>query len=451
MIRTCRLLAVLVLLTLWAEPHGADEPALLAAGPMPAWSEATAAAIWVQTRQPCEAQIRFWPRDKPDSARLSKPVQTTREADLIAVFELRDLAFSARYDYELFLDGRLQRFQWPLSFSTQPHWRWRTDAPDFAFTLGSCLYVNEPDFDRPGQAYGGDFELLDALAAEPADFMLWLGDNVYLREPDWTTEQGMRRRYAHTRAFDKLQRVLATRHNYAVWDDHDYGPNDSDRSFRLKEQSLRVFKDYWPAQQYGTAATQGTFHRFEWADVEFFLLDDRYYRTPNPAPGELETFGAAQMQWLKDGLSRSLANFKVIVGGNQMLNPVVPYEGWAKCPQEREALLRYIVEAKINGVVFLSGDRHMSELIRVTPENGYPLYDFTCSPLSSGTRAPAATDPEFENPHRVPGTLVGGKRAYGRIAVSGKPDARTLTLSCHDKAGARLWQHSITRAELTLR
>ncbi len=86
--------------------------------------------------------------------------------------------------------------------------------------------------------------MLDALAAESADFMIWQGDNTCLREPDWLTEEGIRRRYAHTRAFPQLQRVLATRQNYAIGDDHDYGPNDRDRSFRLKEQTLHVFKDY---------------------------------------------------------------------------------------------------------------------------------------------------------------------------------------------------------------
>ena len=448
--KTTRLLTALFLLAALAHAPKAEEPALLASGPMPAWAEMTTATIWLQTSRPCDVQLRYWVRTDAASARLSAVIATTAPDDHIALFELNDLSPGTRYAYEVYLDGGLQKFDWPQEFQTQALWRWRGPPPGFTFTFGSCLYVNETELDRPGKPYGGDFELLDALAAEPADFMIWLGDNTYLREPDWLTEAGIRHRYAHTRAFDKLQRVLATRANYAIWDDHDYGPNDSDRSFRLKETSLEVFRDYWPAPQYGTDTTPGAFQRFEWADVEFFLLDDRYHRAPNKAK-EGTIFGEAQMQWLKDSLNSSLGTFKVIVAGGQMMNPIAPFEGFAQAPEERQGLIDYIVKKKIEGVVFLSGDRHMSELIKVAPEGGYPLYDFTCSPLSSGTRTPASDDEEYSNPSRVAGTLVGGKRNYGRIAISGERDERRLAMSCHDKSGAELWSHDVVLSELRFR
>ena len=431
-------------------PRAADEPAaLLRSGPMPAWAEMTSAAIWLQTTRDCDVQLRYWNAADVESSRLSEVVATTADGDHIALFVLDDLQWGQRFAYEVYLDGAMQDFDWPLEFQTQAHWRWREDAPDFTFTLGSCLYINDPEYDRPGKPYGGDFELLDALAAESADFMLWLGDNTYLREPDWVTESGIRRRYAHTRSFDKLQRVLATRHNYAIWDDHDFGPNDSDRAYRLKDQSLKAFKDYWPAVQYGTADTRGLFQRFEWADVEFFMLDDRYHRTPNRAGDDDKTmFGAGQMQWLKDALVGSNATFKVVAGGGQMLNPIALFEGLANVPDEQSELLDYIADHRIEGVVFLSGDRHMSELVRVTPEGGYPLYDFTCSPLSSGTRPMSPDSPEFENAVRLPGTLVSGHRNYGRISVTGPSGQRVLTLSCHSKDGKSFWTHTIEEAEL---
>jgi alkaline phosphatase D len=445
--KTLRLIVAIAVLCVLTQAPRAEESALLAAGPMPAWAEMTSNCVWLQTSRPCDVQLRYWKKDKPGTARLSPLVTTSVAGDHIALFELKQLTPGTRYGYEVYLDGELQKFDWPLEFQTQALWRWRGNAPDFTFTLGSCLYVNEAEMDRPGKPYGGDFELLDALAAERADFMLWLGDNTYLREPDWLTEAGIRHRYAHTRAFDKLQRVLATRHNYAIWDDHDYGPNDSDRSFRLKETALEVFSDYWPAPCYGTETTPGAFQRFEWADVEFFLLDDRYYRAPNKSK-KGTMFGAEQLAWLKDALSNSLGTFKIIVGGGQMMNPIAPYEGFAQAPKERQELIDYIVKQKIEGVLFLSGDRHHTELIKITPEAGYPLYDFTCSPLSSGARTMRENDPEAENAWRVPGTLVTGARNYGRVAVSGEGANRKLTLSCRDKTGAELWQHAVHIEEL---
>lgn len=449
---TFRMFGLIVLLAALTNSPGAEPQAasLLRSGPMPAWAEMTSAAVWLQTTRECDVQLRYWAKTEPDSPRLSNTIATTRDGDLIATFVLKDLHWGTRYAYEVYLDGVMEILEWPLEFQTQPHWRWRGDPPEFTFTLGSCMYVNETEFDRPGKPYGGDFELIEALASEQADFMLWMGDNVYLREPDWLTEEGIRHRYAHTRAFERLQRVLATRHNYAIWDDHDYGPNDSDRSYRLKETSLDVFSDYWPAPRYGTDETPGAFQRFEWGDVEFFLLDDRYYRTLNKSansPGKT-IFGQEQLRWLKDALSNSIATFKVVAGGGQMMNPLAPYEGLARVPHEQKEIVDYIVQSKVEGVVFLSGDRHMSELIKVTPEAGYPLYDFTCSPLSSGSRMPKPEDEEYENRARVPGTLVGGLRNYGRIQVLGESGKRKLVLSCHGKDGTVLWTHTIARADL---
>ena len=51
------------------------------------------------------------------------------------------------------------------------------------------------------------------------DFMLWLGDNTYLRESDWNSRTGFIKRYPHTRALSELQPLLASTHHYATWDD----------------------------------------------------------------------------------------------------------------------------------------------------------------------------------------------------------------------------------------
>jgi len=39
---------------------------------------------------------------------------------------------------------------------------------------------------------------------------------------------------------------------YAIWDDHDYGPNDTDGNYAFKEQSLKLHKQFWANPSYGT-------------------------------------------------------------------------------------------------------------------------------------------------------------------------------------------------------
>lgn len=422
-----------------------DAARLLQAGPMPGYSEMTQTAIWLQTREDARVRLRYWPKGAPEKALQTAAIETSRARDGIAVFTLCDLPFGTRFEYEVWINGTKVEFAYPLEFQTQAMWRWRGNAPDFTFTFGSCMYINDEPFDRPGKPYGGEYETLTAVAVERPDFMLWLGDNVYTREADWLTEEGFRRRYAHTRACRKLQPLLAATHHYATWDDHDYGPNDSDRSFRLKDASLRVFKDYWPGVQYGLGG-EGVCSRFEWGDCEFFMLDDRWWRAPDKLPdAQREMLGRAQMQWLKDGLVTSKAPFKFVVCGGQMFNPMMNFECFGKYPAEQRELADFLMAAKIPGVVILSGDRHAGELLKIEREGAYPLYEFTSSPLTAG---PGRYEPEANNPARVAGTWVTNTRHYGKAKVSGKEGERTLTLSCHDKTGKELWRHEIKESEL---
>lgn len=427
--------------------------AWIKSGPMLGHSELTETEIWLQTNKACRAEVRFWKQGKPATARLSETAQTNEAGDFIARFKISKLEFGTGYDYEIYLDGLRVALPYNTSFQTQKMWRWRTketeEVPPFRIAVGSCAYINDPDYDRPGDSYGGGYEIFQRIAAQKPDAMLWLGDNVYYREADWLNETAMRYRYAHTRSLPEMQSLLASTHHYAIWDDHDFGPNDSDRAYRTREKSLRIFKDYWANAEYGTAETPGVFGRFEWNDVEFFLLDDRYYRSPNRSPlnSKKQMFGAAQMQWLEDALVSSNAAFKIIVGGNQMMNPITPFEAFGSFPEEQKRLINFIREARVSGVLFLSGDRHYAELIKRIEPNLYPLYDFTSSALTSGTAKPAKE--ELNNPARVPGTLVEGARNFGLIEASGTAKERKLTLRTLDGGGKERWRHEIKASELT--
>ena len=165
-----------------------------------------------------------------------------------------------------------------MEFQTQELWKWRTDPPDVKFIVGSCSYINEPKFDRPGEPYGSNFEIFKSINKKNPDFMLWLGDNTYLREPDWNSRTGFIKRYSHTRAFPELQPLLASTHHYATWDDHDYGPNNSDGSFWLKETASEIFKLFWGNPNYDITGKGGITGFFQWSDLDFFLLDNRYHR-----------------------------------------------------------------------------------------------------------------------------------------------------------------------------
>ena len=156
--------------------------------------------------------------------------------------------------------------------------------------------------------------------------MLWLGDNLYLRPEDWNSHEGIFRRYASSRSNPALQPLLGSVHHYATWDDHDYGPNDANRSYALKGSSLLAFKTFWANPSYGLPELPGVFGQFSWGDVDFFLLDDRTYRAPASTPEPRPYLGQAQLTWLLESLSNSRAPFKVIASGSQVLSPYNRFE-----------------------------------------------------------------------------------------------------------------------------
>ena len=440
-----------------AAPPEAEAPALVA-GPMLADVTQRGAAVWVLTRPGADVAVdAFGPA--PQSAggtMLAASGHATSGPDGTATVRLFGLEPGTRYDLTVTVDGAdVTPTAYPVRVDTQPLWQWRTDPPAFTAAIGSCYYDNDPAYDRPGNAYGGSPSIFGRIDALDPDLMLWLGDNVYLREVDWWDAAGIDYRYRHSRSEPALQPLLARAAHYAIWDDHDYGPNDSDRSYVLKDEALATFADYWPAAARGMPGVPGVFTHFQWADVEFFMLDDRYHRAPNDAPAaERQILGPEQTRWLLDTLTASQAPFKVVAVGGQFLNPLAVFETFAAiAPAERQRLLDQIAARRIEGVVFLSGDRHHTELLKMDRPGAYPLYEFTSSPLTAGASTYPLRDdsPERTNPLRVDGTLVAGEHNFGTLTVTGPRTDRVMAMRTYKADGALLWEHTVRARDLTYR
>ena len=415
---------------------------VLQSGPMLGYAEMREVMLWVQTKQPAAVQFAYWEPSVPDIRYRTLEVQTVKNQAFTAKCLADQVQPGRTYNYELILNGEVVQLDYPTTFSTPELWQWRNDPPDFRLALGSCYYANEPVYDRPGEPYGGDYQIFTSIYEKSPDLMLWLGDNVYLREADWYSRTGIMHRYTHTRSLPELQPLLASTHHYAIWDDHDFGPNNSDRSFIHKDITLEAFDLFWGNPTTGLPGEKGITTFFQWADIDFFLLDDRYFRTPNDRrSGHRTLLGQAQLEWLIDALVHSRAPFKMVAVGGQVLNTAQKFETYNNLfPEERQYLLQRIEEEGIKNVVFLTGDRHHTELSYYETGSGLAVYDWTVSPLTSG----AASNVTETNRLRVPGTLV-TQRNFGLLEVSGPRNERVLTLQVFDSNGAELWTRKITQ------
>ncbi|MBN8503510.1 MAG: alkaline phosphatase D family protein [Burkholderiales bacterium] len=419
--------------------------ARLVSGPMAGPSDHRSVTLWLQADGAARVAVEYWPLEAPAERRRSAPQPLRADEQFVAQLRLSSLKPGSRYAYRVLFDGRTVGDVW--QFATQALWQWRRQSPDFTVLAGSCAFGNEPEFDRPGRPYGDRDDIFDRMAAEQADLMLWLGDNIYLREVDWGSLEGMEHRWAYVRRQPALQKLLRTGAHAAIWDDHDFGPDNANRSHPLKHHALALQRRYWPNPSFGLPEAPGAFTSFSLNDAEFFLLDNRWYLDhPKLPAADRQMFGAEQMRWLKNALLNSTARFKLIAGGSQMLNGTSRFsDSWADYPAEREDFLRFLRETGIGGVVFLSGDVHRSELIRLEREGLYALHDLSCSPLTSGTHV---NESLRERPQLVPGTLVMGQRNYCRLRFEGMPEERRLVLQVINADGQLQWTHTLSAAQL---
>jgi alkaline phosphatase D len=335
------------------------------------------ASIFTRASARVDISIAFGLRADLSDAQQAAPVAAGPEGDYIARIELQGLRPGTRYFYRPLIAGAPDRYlarNAPFSFVTAPRPGSRSN---FKAAFGSCARIQA----HPVQP------IWDAVAAASPDMFLWLGDNVY---HDTLEPRIMDEMWRMQRNVPNLQPLLRSIANYSIWDDHDYGLNDHDRENPVKEAALASFQRYWANPSYGLPDTPGVFFGFSHSDVDFFMLDGRYYRDPNGAPdGPQKTMlGARQLDWLKQGLRESRASFKVLACGSGWSSAKGPGgDSWAAFITERDALFDFIRTERVSGVVLISGDTHVGELNAMpwSERGGYDLYDLVSSPLAQET------------------------------------------------------------------
>lgn len=189
-----------------------------------------------------------------------------------------------------------------------------------------------------------------------------------------------------------------------VWDDHDYGLSDGGSSYLHKNNSEAQFLDFWKVPpQDPRRSYPGTYFATRYGSagntVQVILLDTRYFRSdlkvktnpgympgngkyqPDPDPTKT-LLGAQQWQWLTEELQKP-ADLRLLVSSIQVIAEGHGWERWGNLPAERDKLYKLIADNKVNGVVFLSGDRHKAGFYELhQPPLEYPLFELTSSSLN---------------------------------------------------------------------
>jgi alkaline phosphatase D len=414
--------------------------------------------LWIQADDPVRAAVVFKPVLPGGGEALgTRPVILETKHACSAILEIDKLKPDTRYEYTVSLSAR--RASETRYFRTAP--APGSSPSDFRVYLGSCAYAEA--MSPSGNPYGDEFHIFDTIAGRMQvdklpHLMLWLGDNLYFRpkgkflgEADFASVERMEARYREIRRKDMFQKLFAATHHYAIWDDHDYGPNDADKTFAFKADALRLFRQYWPNPDMGSPDQPGTWTSFVHQDAEFFFLDDRFHRDSEKAPADSAKamFGPAQMAWLKKSLAHSKAAFKLVCNGSQLLSEDENghHSGWHNYRSERESFLAWLAKEKIPGLLFLSGDRHNTQVFRLKQDGAPVVYEFSCSPFTS--RLSKLSKKDKANP-RLVAELGVEQRNFGTLEFVGRgagDNPRRIIASCFDSNGRMLWQRTLASAK----
>lgn len=418
----CTLVTFCCFLLLTASNVLTESP--LELGPMLGHVGSTEARIWAKASDNATMGVLIGQKADLSDGRVVKGPVLAEGSAFMGHVHVTGLEASKQYYYAVLLDGQQVTEQPYPSFHTAVLAEEPTQLR-VAFT--SCVA-------RTGEGTAGAWE--DLAKQANADIILQLGDNHYA---DTTDPDIQRNYYYEQRNLPGFRKATAEAATYGIWDDHDYGPNNSDRTARGKELSLRTFKEHWANPSYGEPDNPGIYYSFTRGDVQFIMLDVRYHRDPNnmPETGEKTMLGQRQKKWLKEQLLASKAKIKFIASGSEwQLNS--HNDSWTSFHEERLEIFNFIHNNEITGVILLSGDRHMTAAYQI---NGR-LIEVTSGPMKMANRTLAED--------KVPDMFLynGTGMMYSVFEVDTHADPVAVKLEVYEVGNGIVKEHNFTWNEI---
>jgi alkaline phosphatase D len=400
-------------------------------GPLLGCVTGTSAKFWVRTVDTSRVQVkvsRF--KNLADPIHSDAKVSNSRE-DYTAIVGVTDLTPSSNYYYDVLINGESTLGPAYPSFRTYP---FEGEKARFQIGFGGGAgYV--PPHER----------MWDVIAGHHPIAFLLMGDNVYHDMPE-EVHGGHYYTYYRRQSRPEFRRLTSSTSIYSIWDDHDCATNDvfmgpyKDKP-SWKVSLFQLFKQNWNNPAYGNPEWPGTWFRFNIADVDFFMLDGRFYRT-NPHAKNPTMLGPVQKTWLLKQLKASKATFKVIASPVpwSFASKGESLDTWNGFKEERKEIFDFLSEQRIEGVLLLAADRHRSDVWRIERPEGYALYEFESSRLTN------------EHVHRVmEGSLFGynKKQSFGLLTFNTTLPDPTITYQIYSIDNDLIYSFEVKHSEIS--
>jgi alkaline phosphatase D len=321
----------------------------------------------------------------------------------------------------------------------------------------------------------GLFTAYQHLAAEELDLLIHTGDYIYEYSPiegrvrrhaneEIRNVEDYRIRYAQYKSDPMLQAAHARYPWLVTWDDHEVdnnyageiGENGMESAEQMRARRAAGYQAWWENQPVRVPRARS------WADLaihrsvawgalaRFWVLDTRQHRADQAcgdgsrvvpcgdwADRSRTVLGAAQEDWLVEGLARSRAGWQVLAQQIMMApfdfaagaDAQVSMDQWSGYPAARDRLLGAVAQHAPNRTVVLTGDIHSSWVNELPagfegPRGAPVAAEFVGTSIASGgdgvDQPPNVTRQLGENPHLK---WQNSRRGYLRCHVT--PDAWT--------------------------
>ncbi|MEL6822411.1 MAG: alkaline phosphatase D family protein [Calditrichota bacterium] len=221
----------------------------------------------------------------------------------------------------------------------------------FSFALASCARSES------------DRKVFETIENKSPLFFLHMGDMHY-EDIDDNDRDLYRSAYDEVHESSRQSSLYRNVPLVYMWDDHDYGHNNSHRDSPGREAAQLTYREYVP--HYPLVEGDGNkpiYYTFDVGRVHFILTDMRSERVKRTEPDNAQKtmMGDVQKDWLKQQLLLS-PNYALVVWVN-----TVPWiheqadeqDHWGGYTTEREEIAQFIKQNNISNLVMVSGDAHM--------------------------------------------------------------------------------------------
>lgn len=264
--------------------------------------------------------------------------------------------------------------------------------------FGSCANQDAPQ------------PLWNNILADQPGLFVFTGDNVYA---SYGTQTDIPAQYDTLSKLPEYLKFRSAVPMMAIWDDHDYGLNDSGFENPKKEQAKSEFLRHFPyAASEIPAGAEGIYHAKVFGPagkkVQVILLDTRWNRSalvPYKNPAEpfrrfqptkdttTTVLGEKQWAWFEEQLKMP-ADLRLIVSSIQLIPDAHGFEKWGNFPHEKQRFFDLLKKLKIKNSVIISGDRHIGTLAQQKVPGLGTVTEITASSFNRPAKF-KETDPRY--------------------------------------------------------